>query len=237
MNHAYIRVSGTQQSLSLEEQQNRIRRYAEYKGIEIAAWYVDEHISGGRRISSRPKGHALCCALENGDTVICTQLDRVFRNLADGILMEAEWTKRDIAIVAVDDGGQAINTDTVTGWLCFTQRLMYAEMERRLASDRTKKIKEAARNRGEHVSGHVKYGWRRTKHNRKLLEPDPEEQGYLEVMTQMRDSGKTYPEIAAELNRLGSKTRTGGKWYPNTTRQVLARVKRDERAFASKELL
>jgi DNA invertase Pin-like site-specific DNA recombinase len=46
----------------------------------------------------------------------------------------------------------------------------------------------------------------------------------MDTIKPLRDAGKTLQQIADTLNRTGVTTARGGKWYPTTVKNVLARV-------------
>ena len=225
MYHAYIRVSGGEQGLSLEDQQTRIRKYANYHSITVHNWYIDDHVSGKRLLSSRPEGHKLTAALEDGDTILITQLDRAFRNLADGSQMEKEWSRRKIKIIIVDDGGQLIETDTCPGWQSFIMKLFIAETESRLASDRTRKAKAARRAMGYHVSGATPYGYDKQKKGKEKgkLSLNESEQKWIRYMIGLRKLGNNFNTIARKLNEAGCKPKKAKKWCDSSVESVLKR--------------
>jgi DNA invertase Pin-like site-specific DNA recombinase len=46
----------------------------------------------------------------------------------------------------------------------------------------------------------------------------------LDTVLPLRDAGRTLQQIADTLNRSGVQTSRGGKWYPSTVKNILARV-------------
>ena len=235
-NHAYIRVSGMDQGLSLEAQQERIAKYAKYKGLEIDHWHIDENISGGKLISNRRAGRQMTNILQKGDTIFVTQIDRLFRNLGDGYKMEQEWHKMDISILVVDNGGQAVDTNQADGWFSFMINLLLSERERRVVGERTRKVKRSIRLRGEHVSGLVPYGYTKVKgkDSRKLVKC-PEEQATIEVIIDLRKDGRTYQEISDFLRTTGSKPRKAKKWTPSIVSNLIKRLIKDEKRRSQDE--
>ena len=79
----YARVSTERQSNeghSLADQEQRIRGYAQSAGLTLDGMFVEAGVSGGKRLSHRPKGAELLATLRPGDHVIATKLDRCFRS-------------------------------------------------------------------------------------------------------------------------------------------------------------
>jgi DNA invertase Pin-like site-specific DNA recombinase len=57
---AYIRVSTDEQRLGPEAQRAAVEAWAAREGVQVAAWCVDQGVSGASAIEARP---ALCTAL------------------------------------------------------------------------------------------------------------------------------------------------------------------------------
>jgi site-specific DNA recombinase len=66
-------------------QREAIARWAEYRGVEIAAWHVDEDESGGTQ--DRPGLRSAIERVESGETedIACWRLNRFARNVAGAI--------------------------------------------------------------------------------------------------------------------------------------------------------
>lgn len=66
-------------------QREAIARWAEYRGVEIAAWHLDEDESGGTQ--DRPGLRAAIERIESGETegIACWRLNRFARNVAGAI--------------------------------------------------------------------------------------------------------------------------------------------------------
>ena len=81
----YVRVSTTKQAekgVSLTEQRDAIKAYAEKHGVEIVGWY-EEHITAAKR--GRPIFAAMLKALRQGkaEGIVIHKIDRSARNLGD----------------------------------------------------------------------------------------------------------------------------------------------------------
>jgi len=222
MNHGYIRVSSDDQAHSVDAQRDRINRWCQYQGVTIDQWYHDQAVSGGKHIAKRPGGKALCEALQPGDRIIATQIDRLFRNLVDGATMDSKWSADRITMTLVDEGGDVIDTAKLTGWQTFIMRLFFAESERRATSERMLKIKDRLRADGAYLGGTVPYGW--TVLDTGELKEVEEEQAIITTVRDMRDAGGTWRGIADALNQEGVPTRKGGLWRHHTIRGIIKRA-------------
>jgi DNA invertase Pin-like site-specific DNA recombinase len=105
---SYIRVSSEEQAesgLGLEAQRQRIAAYCTMKGVRLAEVFEDPGVSGGKPLASRPAGSRLLAAAKNGKAlVIVAKLDRLFRSVADAANVIADFDKKGIQPVAIQEG-------------------------------------------------------------------------------------------------------------------------------------
>ncbi|PSR56710.1 resolvase [Adhaeribacter arboris] len=134
MKIGYARVSTQDQKLEL--QLDALTN----QGCELV---FQEKKSGKNK--ERPELEKLLSQLRSGDTVVVWKLDRLGRSLRDLIDLVAEFQKRGIDFVSLQDG---INTATSTGRFTFNIFASLAEFEREIIKERTKAGLVAARARG-----------------------------------------------------------------------------------------
>lgn len=150
----YIRVSTEEQGvsgLSLEAQITKLQRYCGVYDHHLGDLYEDV-ISSGKPLIDRPGWGCVRRALVNGaDGVIITKLDRAFRNAREALTTLDELTAAGKHLVIIDE---QIDTTSAIGRFFFTITAAFAELERRLISDRTKAALQAKKARGEHLGRH-----------------------------------------------------------------------------------
>ncbi|QNF31216.1 recombinase family protein (plasmid) [Adhaeribacter swui] len=134
MKIGYARVSTQDQKLEL--QLDALTR----NGCELV---FQEKKSGKNK--ERPELEKLLGQLRSGDTVVVWKLDRLGRSLRDLIDLVAEFQKRGVDFVSLQDG---INTATSTGRFTFNIFASLAEFEREIIKERTQAGLVAARARG-----------------------------------------------------------------------------------------
>lgn len=141
--------------------------------------------------------------------LIVSKLDRLSRSVGDfaQIIKRAEnegWTLRVI--------DHSFDLATPGGKLMAHMLISFAEFEREMISVRTKDGLAAAKTKG------VKLGGKRTNQ-------PPRVPAHVERrIRHARADGRTYRDIAAELNREGVPTvKTGATWHPGTVRYVCQR--------------
>jgi DNA invertase Pin-like site-specific DNA recombinase len=174
---AYVRVSRVgardveSESYATEDIQRRqIERWAQERGVTIAAWHLDRDVSGSR--DQRP---ALAAALERvkrGDTggIIVATLDRFSRQSTIDALSRVAEVHEAGGVVASVGGEVPVDPTTDTGEFILTLFLALARMEWRRYASRWQVAKRRAVERGAHI-GPVPLGYRRTDDGR--LAPDP----------------------------------------------------------------
>jgi DNA invertase Pin-like site-specific DNA recombinase len=134
MKIGYARVSTQDQKLELQ-----LDALAQHGCGQI----YKEKKSG--KTKDRPELERLIHQLRTGDTVVVWKLDRLGRSLRDLIDLVAEFQRRGVDFVSLQDG---INTATATGRFTFNIFASLAEFEREIIRERTKAGLDAAKARG-----------------------------------------------------------------------------------------
>ena len=143
MVYGYIRVSSDKQTV--ENQRFEIQKFCDEKHLQVDGW-IEETISGTKSYTKRELGRLLR-RTKAGDTIICSELSRLGRNLFMimeilNICMNKEcrvWTIKD---------NYRLGDDIQSKVLAFAFGLS-AEIERNLISQRTKEA--LARKKAEGV--------------------------------------------------------------------------------------
>ena len=102
----YVRVSTkNKQETSVVNQEAAIWSYCREHKLQLLCIFTDR-ASGGTALSERPEGKKMCKFLANGDAVgvICTRLDRAFRDPIDSSDMIKEFTRRNVQLLTIYEG-------------------------------------------------------------------------------------------------------------------------------------
>lgn len=182
MHAVYIRVSTVGQNIA--GQKAEIERWLKGHNIQDAVYFIDR--ASGSNLK-RPQFDALQKAIFNGEikTVIVWKLDRLSRNLRDGINVLADWCDRGIRVVSVT---QQLDFTQAMGKLLASTFLAVAEMEQETRKERQAVGIKEAKKRGVYAG---------RKPNTTKGQPTRAQQ--------LRDQGLTVPEIA---NSMGVSDRT-----------------------------
>lgn len=207
--YGYARVSTEEQvagGVSLDAQQERIRQFAQQRGMDLAHIYVDEGVSGGTPLKQRPMGGQLAARVAASRVkcaVIVVKVDRLSRSVRDCLeVVDDDFAKQGAALYIVDLGSEAIDATSPMGRLLLTQYATFAEWERMQIKDRTRTAMQYLRRQGRLV-GWRPYGRRLVEGSDTVLEDDPYEQGVIARIRQWRAEGTTIRGVAQLLNACG----------------------------------
>lgn len=217
---AYCRISTNEkkQSISLDMQEDRIRRYCELAGLNLV-YIVREEVSASTHLSLRPKAMDMLYMLkqEGASHIVALKLDRLFRSTVDCLNQTEAWDKSGIALHLVDMGGQAMDTSSAIGRLFLTITAGFAEMERVTISERTSAALQHKKGKKEAFSA-TPYGWDRVGDR---LVVNKQEQKQIGSMVVLRQSGSSYRAIASMLNAQRVPTKNGKEWFGSTVRRII----------------
>jgi Site-specific recombinases, DNA invertase Pin homologs len=143
MIYGYIRVSTDKQTV--ENQRYEINQFCLKNTLLVNRW-MEETISGNKSIQERKLGKLLK-RMKKGDTLICSELSRLGRNLLMIMGVLNECINRDIQVWTIKDNFR-LGNDINSKVLAFAFGLS-AEIERNLISHRTKEA--LARKKAEGV--------------------------------------------------------------------------------------
>jgi DNA invertase Pin-like site-specific DNA recombinase len=215
----YLRASTDEQRLGPEAQRAAIEAWAAREGVSVAAWHVDQGVSGGSDLSERP---ALVAALGElralgAGVLVVAKRDRLARDVYVAATIERAVATGGARVVSAD--GTA-NGDTPADAFMRTILDAAAAYERALIRARTKAALAAKRARGER-SGEVPYGYRAVEGGR--LVEDEAEQRVLAVVAELRAAGLSHRAIVTELAARGVTSRAERPFAKTQIARILAR--------------
>lgn len=190
MIYGYVRVSTDKQECSAEAQQADILRWAK-DGCD--RMFVDEDVSGGMPLQERPQGKIMWDLLRPGDTVVVSKLDRAFRNLSDAANTHQNFKAQRIALVVLD---LPIDINTPAGELFFHQLCAFAQFERRMIADRTRRACQHKLSTGKPYGRSRPLGWAKKKGE---YVPCEEERATGRRVLALRSEGLSWEKICWKL--------------------------------------
>ncbi len=215
---AYIRCSTEKQAdhgITLEAQREKVALYAKLHDLEL----VDVIEDAGQSAKSLDR-HGLQRALtmlRRGEAagLLVTKLDRLTRSLRDLDTLIADYFNTSVLMSTCE----SIDTRTATGRIVLNMLTTVAQWERETISERTKAAADHKRAKGERF-GKVAYG-QSVAEDGKTLVPNVQEQEVIGVAQRLHKSGASLRQIAAELDRLGYRNRTGQSFLPTQINRML----------------
>jgi len=193
----YIRVSTEDQAregISLDNQESKIKVYADLNGFELVGVIKDEGISG--KTMHRPGMNQINSMIEAAeiDAVIVYKLDRLSRKTIDILNTLDEWEKKNIAFHSITD---KIDTKTAAGKFLLTILSALAQMERDQISERTIDALAHKKKAGEWC-GRVPFGYKIEGNH--LIE-DADAMKAIRKAKRLRSAGKHYRDISRSIGR------------------------------------
>ena len=140
MKFAYIRTSTKDQKASLAEQERRLR---EAGATEV---YIEER--SGKSAKNRPELQAMLNKVREGDTVLCTKLDRLCRSTKDFMDIFELIEERGASLEFTD---QPIDCTSPAGRMMLGMLSVFASFERELIQERVQAGVGKARRDGKRL--------------------------------------------------------------------------------------
>jgi site-specific DNA recombinase len=202
----YTRVSTAEQAadgVSLGVQAKKIDAYCTVKDWQLSEVISDEGESA--KSLKRPGVARLIELVEAGQvaTVLVYKLDRLTRSVADLDRLVKLFERRGVALVSLQE---SLDATTATGRLMMNLLASVSQWEREVIGERTKDAMQELKASGRTYS-------RTVYEDRNII-------GYLKAES---SSGRSYRELAAELNSRGIQTARGGTWVASTVRNLVLR--------------
>jgi len=180
---AYIRVSTDKQTS--ENQRNEISRYASHNKIIIDKW-LDFEVSS--RKSDEERGiNKLLDELQNGDTLIVSELSRLGRSTVGVLTLIDKLNKKGVTTILLRQNlTLSDNSNDIASKMMITLFSMFAEMERDIISARTKEA--LASRKGVGTLGHEVGAILKSKYDPHALR-----------IIELRELGLSFPKIVHQL--------------------------------------
>lgn len=220
---ALLRVSTSEQNV--DAQRRAIEAWASREGITVAAWRIEQGVSGGAQLDERTE---LLAAIEDvrrfgAGFLVVSKRDRLARDVMLSAMIE-RLAERNGARVMTTDGTS--NEASPEGTLMRGMVDLFAQYERLLIGSRTKAALSAKRARGERT-GEIPFGFQCT--DGRNITPCALEQATIEQVHALRE-GRTIRAVAAECTRLGLVSRTGRALSATQVHRILSVQRVDQAA-------
>jgi putative DNA-invertase from lambdoid prophage Rac len=192
--YGYMRVSTSRQidGESFDIQEQKIRAYAELHSLgEVENIYQDD-ISGSIYLEDRTEGADMLEGVKEGDAIISSKLDRMFRSAKDALTVSEQLKDKGVSIHLIDLGGDIHNG---LGKVFFTISAAFAEAERDRIRERVAEAKASGRAKGKYLGGSCRFGWAVDENNNEY-ELEDEQQAIREMIVIRKTKGLSCKRIA-----------------------------------------
>jgi len=215
----YIRVSTDMQKEkgeSLEVQLKRLHAYADSKeDWSVTEIYKDAGVSA--KNMNRQEFSRMMDDIDQGkiDVILCTKLDRLFRNTRDFLNTTDSFEKKNIKFVCLEG---SIDTSTPAGRVFSTMRAAFAQFERETTADRVRDVMRSRAEDGKWNGGVAPYGYYAED---KGLKINTGEEKAIKDIYALYLKDHSIRHIVHKFNADGIKTRKGELWSPTSVRRIL----------------
>mgnify|MGYP003652649341 FL=1 len=209
------------QANGIDAQTNEIKRYCEYKNIQLDKSFVDFGISG--KNFNREQFQEMIELVKQGlvDEIIITELARWGRNMLEALQNINILKKHKCNLVVLKEN---IDLNSASGNLLTNILFSLAEWERQECKIRTAKVLQDLKANNKQYTKSV-YGYDMV--NGDMIE-NPTEIRMLKKVAKLKSNGKSYQEITDFLNRNGYVRKNKTIWNRNSIIKLIkTRIKND----------
>lgn len=216
----YIRVSTHWQvdKDSLPLQREELINYAKY-ALGIEAFEVFEDAGYSAKNTDRPAYQAMMARLRSGEFshLVVWKIDRISRNLIDFATMYDEMKHLGVTFVSKNE---QFDTSSAMGEAMLKIILVFAELERKVTSERVTAIMLSRATSGQWNGGRVALGYAYDKETDtfSIIE---HEAFIVRMIYDTYEREKSLVAVAKVMNEKGLKSRRGHAWNPTTLNIIL----------------
>tara|TARA_B100000575_G_C23084678_1_gene625076 strand:+ start:57 stop:737 length:681 start_codon:yes stop_codon:yes gene_type:complete len=201
--YAYCRTSELEDSMDqdhlnsiLEPELLGIQTYCLQRG-----WYMTETITEfncrwNQNFVERERGKLLLEAMNPGDILLCSRLERVVSSSQEAQDLVKLFTQKQIALHVVELGGDITDPDLTMSVGHAVS--LFSALERRKSAERIKGVKQRQKRQGRYLGGSRPFGYM-IHDNGRLIE-NPMEQKVLKRIFELKRDGKSLRAISNEVS-------------------------------------
>ena len=201
--YAYCRTSELEDSMD----QDRLNGILEPELLSIQTyclqhgWYMTETITEfncrwNQEFVNRERGKLLLEAMNPGDVLLCSRLERVVSSSQEALHLIKLFTKSQIALHVVELGGDITDPDLTVG--VSRAVALFSALEKRKSAERIKGVKQRQKQQGRYLGGSRPFGYM-IHDNGRLIE-NPMEQKVLKRIFELKRDGKSLRAISSEVS-------------------------------------
>ncbi len=217
----YIRVSTTMQidKDSLPLQKNDLINYVKF-ALNVSDYEVFEDAGYSAKNTDRPRYQQMMARLRTGEFshLVVWKIDRISRNLLDFAAMYEELKRLGVVFVSKNE---QFDTSTAIGEAMLKIILIFAELERKMTSERVTAVMVSRANNGQWNGGRIPFGYSYDKAT-KIFSINEREAATVRAIYDKYEETHSLIQTCKFLNENGLSTRSGIPWNPTTARTMLS---------------
>jgi len=200
----YLRVSTDEQALGPAAQRAAIERWAQARGVRLAAVLEDHGISGGTPAEKRPGLLAALAALRDHGAgwLVAAKRDRIARDTVVAAMVEQAAGRAGATLTTADGASDGVGAE---GQLMRSILDSFSQYERSAIRSRTRAALAVKHTRGERT-GQIPYGYELAADG-VHLEENAAEQAVIVQLRALRAAGLSLRAVTSECERQGLASR------------------------------
>lgn len=211
---------------SIDKQLERLRAWCVATDVKVAGEYRDEAVSGATTEGRDGLEKAIAHATRIKGILAAYDLSRITRNVGDASRILDQLRNKGVELMLLQE---RVDTTTPIGRCMFHVIASFAQLYREQIADRTSSAMIRHQSNGRRMGRRDRppFGYRVSRENPDLLEPDEKEQSTILRICELRASGATQRAICDTLDAEGIPKREG-RWRGSQSlvARILARVDR-----------
>ncbi len=216
----YIRVSTNMQvdKDSLPLQKNDLINYAKY-ALNVSDYEVFEDAGYSAKNTDRPRYQQMMARLRTGEFshLVVWKIDRISRNLLDFAAMYDELKQLGVVFVSKNE---QFDTSTAIGEAMLKIILIFAELERKMTSERVTAVMMSRATNGQWNGGRIPYGYDYDKAT-KTISINEAEAEIVKQIYSYYEGCHSLIKCVTHFNESGVLPRSGTPWNPTTLSHIL----------------
>ena len=216
----YVRVSTHWQidKDSLPVQRTDLENYCKY-ALNLDSYEIFEDAGYSAKNTERPAYQQMIARLRSGEFshLVVWKIDRISRNLIDFATMYDEMKRIGVTFVSKNE---QFDTSSAMGEAMLKIILVFAELERKVTSERVSAIMLSRAANGQWNGGRVAYGYSYDKETATFSIVE-DEAAVVHMIFDMYEMERSLTVVTKALNAKGLKTRRGIAWSAMTVQGVL----------------
>lgn len=216
----YVRVSTGHQvdKCSLPFQKKELKAYLQHV-LHISNFEIYEDAGKSAKNTKRPAFERMMDNIRAGriSYVVVYKIDRISRNLVDFSLMYDEFKKYGTTFISLNE---QFDTSSAMGEAMLKIILVFAELERKMTSERVSDIMKDRASQGKWNGANVPLGYKWSD-EKQFPVPDETEAERVRMIYNMYDKGMRTPAIMRYLNDNHIPTKRNGRWTTKTLADTL----------------